>query len=95
MKTAAERIEMTRKNLMSVPGYNFNEAKLKDICETNDYIPEGAHVMSNGDEKVYFEGDTFVTKNGSQIIKSFAKSTLSEMQQEQLFCIWAGKQVTI
>ena len=53
MKTAAERIEMTRKNLMSVPGYNFNEAKLKDICETNDYIPEGAHVMSNGDEKVY------------------------------------------
>jgi len=53
--TTIEKIEMTRKNLMSVPGFNFNEEKVARICEENEFIPEGALVMKQGSESVFFE----------------------------------------
>jgi len=85
---------MTRKALMSVPGYSFNEAKLAEICEINDYIPNGAKVMQQGDENVYFENDNFVTKNSNgETVKSFPKSVMSEEQLLQLFAIWASKNI--
>ncbi len=93
MKTT-ERIEMTKRNLESVPGYHYNSTKLAEVCEL-DYIPEGSLVMSQGAEKVYFENGSFVTKNNDQVIRSFPKLILSEILQEQLFCIWAGKQATL
>jgi hypothetical protein len=90
MKTQI-RIEMTRKNLKSVSGFNFDETKLAEACK-NEYIPNGAFIMANGEEKVYFENETFVTKKDGKIIKSITKSSISESAQEQLFCIWAGNQ---
>ncbi len=91
MKTRIEtRMEMTIKNLESVLGYNYNPELLAEICE-NDYITDGELVMSNGEEKVYFENGAFVTKNNGKEVKRFEKAQLNEMQQEQLFCIWAGK----
>lgn len=89
--TTTEKIEMTRRNLMSVTGYSFNETKLAEAC-ANDFIPNGEFVMANGDEKVYFENETFVTKKNGQVVKSFSKLALNEVQQNQLFCIWAGNQ---
>ena len=91
MKTRTEtRIEMTEKNLI---GYCYNPVLLAEIC-ANDYIAEGEFVMQNGDEKVYFENGAFVTKNNGKEVKRFEKAQLSEMQQEQLFCIWAGNKAT-
>lgn len=87
--TTTEKIEMTRKNLTSVAGYSFNETKLAEAC-VNEFIPDGELVMSNGDEKVYFKNGNFVTEKNGQVVKSFLRSILNEMQQNQLFCIWAG-----
>lgn len=92
--TVAEKIEMTRKNLMSVPGYSFSETRVSEICENNDFIPDGAKVMVNGSESVYFENDAFVTKNpDGATVKSFSKSQMSETQLIQLFAIWASKNI--
>lgn len=94
MKTRTEiRIEMTENNLSSVLGCCYNPVLLAEIC-TNDYIADGELVMQNGEEKVYFENGTFVTKNNGEEVKRFEKAQLNEMQQEQLFCIWAGKKAT-
>ena len=94
MKTRTEtRIEMTKKNLQSVLGYSYNPVLLAEIC-ANDYITDGEFVMQNGEEKVYFENGAFVTKNNGKEVKRFEKAQLNEMQQEQLFCIWAGKKAT-
>lgn len=94
MKTRTEnRIEMTEKNLQSISGCSYNKELLVEIC-ANDYITDGEFVMENGEEKVYFENGAFVTKNNDKEVRRFDKSQLSEMQQEQLFCIWAGKKAT-
>jgi hypothetical protein len=94
MKTRTEtRIEMTEKNLQSVLGYSYNPVLLAEIC-ANDYIADGEFVMQNGEEKVYFENGAFVTKNNGKEVNRFEKAQLNEMQQEQLFCIWAGKKAT-
>lgn len=92
MKTTT-KIEMTRKALMSVPGYSFSENKVIEICENNEYIPDGALVMTNGIEKVYFENDAFITKTNDCEIRRFTKSSMTEMQLLQLFAIWASKQI--
>ena len=94
MRTRTEtRIEMTEKNLQTVLGYSYNPVLLAEIC-ANDYITDGEFVMQNGEEKVYFENGAFVTKNNGKEVKRFEKAQLNEMQQEQLFCIWAGKKAT-
>lgn len=87
------RIEMTEKNLESVLGYSYNPELLAEIC-ANDYITDGEFVMQNGEEKVYFENGAFVTRNNGKEVKRFEKNQLSETQQEQLFCIWAGRIAT-
>ena len=95
MKTRTEtRMEMTIKNLESVLGYNYNPELLAEICE-NDYITDGELVMSNGDEKVHFVNGAFVTRKNGEDVKRFERSQLSEMQQEQLFCIWAGRRASL
>jgi intein-encoded DNA endonuclease-like protein len=91
MKTT-DKINVTRTALMSVPGYKFSESRLLEICENNEYIPNGAKIMQNGNETVYFENDSFVTKNEkNEVVKSFTKSTMSNDQLLQLFAIWASK----
>lgn len=67
---------------------------LAEICE-NDYITDGELVMSNGDEKVHFVNGAFVTRKNGEDVKRFERSQLSEMQQEQLFCIWAGRRASL
>jgi hypothetical protein len=94
MKTRTEiRIETTEKNLQSIVGYSYSPDLLAEIC-ANDYITNDEFVMQNGEEKVYFENGFFVTKNNNKEVKRFERAQLSETQQEQLFCIWAGKKVT-
>lgn len=95
METRSEiRFKMAEKNLKSVSGYSYNANKLAEICD-NEYITDGDFVMQQGDEKVYFENGAFVTKNNGVEIRRFEKGQLSDMQQEQLFCIWAGRKATI
>lgn len=94
MKTRTEtRIEMTEKNLQSVTSYSYNSILLACIC-ANEYITDGDLVMSNGVERLFYENGAFVTKNNGIEVKYIRRSQLSEIQQEQLFCIWAGKKAT-
>ena len=94
MKTRTEnRIEMADMGLKSTLGYSYNPALLAEIC-ANDYITDGEYIMENAGEKVYYENGAFVTRKDGVEVKRFERSQLSEMQQEQLFCIWAGKKAT-
>lgn len=94
MKTKIEnRIETAEKALKSVSGYSYNRVVLAEVC-ANDYIADGEFIMANGAEKVYFENGAFVTKSDGKEVRRFEKSQLNEIQQEQLFCIWAGRKAT-
>jgi hypothetical protein len=90
----AQRIEMSEKNLKSVSGYSYNSAILAEVCGI-EYITDGELVMSKGEELVYFENNSFVTKKNGIEVRRFEKSQLSEVQQEQLFCIWASRKAQL
>lgn len=84
------RVELAEKMLQSIPGFSYNNRKLEEIC-AKDFITEGDFVMQRGDEKLYYEDDALVTKKDGKEVQRIERKNLTPEQQEEIFCLWAGK----
>lgn len=87
MRTYEERKKAVL-STMSV-GTAMDSSILNDICKY-DFIPSGEFVMENSGQKVYFEGDYFVTRKDGVEVMRYSKSALSESQLDDIFIVWAA-----